>query len=57
MDGRLLIELINGPMLFQEKATPAENKAGLDRCIVEKGWLMLREGGHAVYAGCGGFVR
>jgi hypothetical protein len=24
MDGRLLIELINGPMLFQEKATPAE---------------------------------
>jgi hypothetical protein len=44
MDGRLLIELINGPMLFQEKATPAEYKAGLDRCI-EKGWLELHESG------------
>ena len=44
MDGRLLIELINGPMLFQEKATTAEYKAGLDRCI-EKGWLVLHESG------------
>jgi hypothetical protein len=44
MDGRLLIELINGPMLFQEKATPAEYKAGLDRCI-EKGWLVMHESG------------
>jgi hypothetical protein len=44
MDGRLLIELFNGPMLFQEKATPAEYKAGLDRCI-EKGWLVLHESG------------
>jgi hypothetical protein len=47
MDGRLLIELINGPMLFQEKATPAEYKAGLDRCI-EKGWLELHESGSFV---------
>jgi hypothetical protein len=44
MEGRLLIELINGPMLFQEKATPAEYKAGLDRCI-EKGWLEMHESG------------
>jgi hypothetical protein len=44
MDGRLLIELLNGPMLFQEKATPAEYKAGLYRCI-EKGWLELHESG------------
>jgi hypothetical protein len=44
MDGRLLIELINGPMLFQEKATPAEYKAGLDHCI-ENGWLELHESG------------
>jgi hypothetical protein len=44
MDGRLLIELINGSMLFHEKSAPAEYKAGLDRCI-EKGWLMLHESG------------
>jgi hypothetical protein len=44
MDGRLLIELINGPMLFQEKATPAEYKVCVDRCI-EKGWLELHESG------------
>jgi hypothetical protein len=28
-DGRIHIEKINGPMLFQLKATPAEYKAGL----------------------------
>jgi hypothetical protein len=26
-DGRIFIELLNGPMLFQLKATPAEYKA------------------------------
>jgi hypothetical protein len=44
MDGRILIERINGPMLYQEKATRAEYKAGLDRAI-EKGWLVLHESG------------
>jgi hypothetical protein len=44
VEGRLLIELINGPMLFQEKATPAEYKAGLDRAIAN-GWLVLHESG------------
>ena len=43
-DGRIHIEKINGPMLFQLKATPAEYKAGLDRAI-EKGWLLLHESG------------
>jgi hypothetical protein len=43
-DGRIYIEKINGPMLFAEKATPAEYKAGLDRAI-EKGWLVLHESG------------
>lgn len=43
-DGRIYIEKINGPMLFQFKATPAEYKAGLDRAI-ENGWLVLRESG------------
>jgi hypothetical protein len=28
-DGRIFIELINGPMLFELKATPAEYSAGL----------------------------
>lgn len=41
---RIYIEKINGPTLFQDKATPAEYKAGLDRTI-EKGWLMMHESG------------
>jgi hypothetical protein len=44
MDGRTLIERLNGPMLFEFKATPAEYKAGLDRAIA-KGWLVLHESG------------
>jgi hypothetical protein len=43
-DGRIYIEKINGPMLFQLKVTPAEYKGGLDRAI-EKGWLVLHESG------------
>jgi len=29
-DGRIYIEKINGPFLFELKATPAEYRAGLD---------------------------
>ena len=29
-DGRIHIKKINGPMLYQHKATPAEYKAGLE---------------------------
>jgi hypothetical protein len=43
-DGRIHIEKINGPMLFQLKATPDEYKAGLDRALAN-GWLMLHESG------------
>jgi hypothetical protein len=43
-DGRIHIEKINGPMLYQFKATPAEYKAGLDRAI-SNGWLVLHESG------------
>jgi hypothetical protein len=43
-DGRIYIEKINGPMLFQLKASPAEYKAGLDRAIAN-GWLVLHESG------------
>jgi hypothetical protein len=47
-DGRIHIEKINGPMLFQLKATPAEYKAGLDRAIAN-GWLVLHESGTFVH--------
>ena len=43
-DGRIYIELINGPFLFREKGTPDEYKAGLDLAI-ERGWLELDESG------------
>jgi hypothetical protein len=43
-DGRIFIEQINGPMLFEHKATPAEYKAGLDLAVA-KGWLELHESG------------
>jgi hypothetical protein len=43
-DGRIYIENINGPFLFQLKGTPAEYKAGLDRAIAN-GWLWLHESG------------
>ena len=43
-DGRIYIEKVNGPMLFELKATPAEYRAGLERAI-EKGWLELHESG------------
>jgi hypothetical protein len=32
-DGRIFIELINGPFLFELKAKPAKNAAGLDLAI------------------------
>jgi hypothetical protein len=43
-DGRIHIELINGPFLFEHKGSPAEYKAGLGLCI-ERGWLWLNESG------------
>jgi hypothetical protein len=43
-DGRVYIEAINGPMIFQGKATAAEYKAGLDLPIA-RGMLWLHESG------------
>ena len=43
-EGRIYIELINGPILFREKGTPEEYKAGMDLAI-ERGWLVLHESG------------
>jgi hypothetical protein len=41
-DGRY-IELLNGPMLFEHKATPAEYTGGLK--AIERGWLAVHESG------------
>jgi len=43
-DGRIYIEKINGPFLFELKGTPAEYSAGLERAIA-KGWLVMHESG------------
>jgi hypothetical protein len=43
-DGRIYIEKINGPFLYELKGSQAEYKAGLDRAI-ERGWLVLHESG------------
>jgi hypothetical protein len=43
-DGRIYIERINGPFLYEHKGSPAEYKAGLDLAIA-KGWLWLHESG------------
>ena len=43
-DGRIHIEKINGPFLFEEGGNPAEYRAGLD-VAVARGWLWLHESG------------
>jgi hypothetical protein len=43
-DGRIFIELLNGPFLFDLKGTPAEYSAGLNLAI-ERGWLEIHESG------------
>jgi hypothetical protein len=43
-DGRIYIELLNAPMLFEHKATPAEYSAGL-KLAIERGWLHMHESG------------
>jgi hypothetical protein len=42
--GRIHIEKINGPFLFDLRGTPAEYSAGLNLCIAN-GWLVLHESG------------
>jgi hypothetical protein len=43
-DGRIFIELLNGPFLFELKGTPAEYGAGL-RLAIERGRLWKHESG------------
>jgi hypothetical protein len=44
MDGRVLVERINGPFLYELKGSPEEYWAGVQRAI-EKGWLEMHESG------------
>jgi hypothetical protein len=44
-DGHILIERLNGAMLYQHKATPAEYKTGLNLVAIGRGWLQLHESG------------
>ena len=43
-EGRIYIEKINGPMLFEHGANPAEYKAGL-LLAIERGYLAIHESG------------
>jgi hypothetical protein len=43
-DGRIHIEKINGPFLFELKGSPAEYGAGL-KLAIARGWLWLYESG------------
>jgi hypothetical protein len=43
-DGRIYIELLNGPFLFELKASPAEYTAGLKLAIAH-GWIEMHESG------------
>ena len=43
-DGRIHIELINGPFLFKDKGSPTEYGAGMKLCM-ERGWLVMHESG------------
>jgi hypothetical protein len=43
-DGRIHIEKVNGPFLFEIKGTPAQYKAGLTYAI-ERGWIEMHRSG------------
>ncbi len=43
-DGRIYIELLNAPFLFQHDGSPAEYGAGLALAI-ERGWIWKHESG------------
>jgi hypothetical protein len=45
-DDRIHIELLNGPMLFELKATPAEYSAGL-KFAIERGFELAGDSGAA----------
>ena len=46
-DGRIYIELLNGPFLFSHGGSPAEYGAGI-KLAIERGWLTMHESGSYV---------
>jgi hypothetical protein len=43
-EGRIHIEKVNGPFLFQDQARPEEYAAGIVMAV-ERGWLLMQESG------------
>jgi hypothetical protein len=43
-DGRIDVELINGPFLFKDKASPAEYGASM-KVALKRSWLVMHESG------------
>jgi hypothetical protein len=43
-DGRIYIELINAPFLYEAKGNPDEYLAGL-KLAIDRGWLMMDRSG------------
>jgi hypothetical protein len=47
-DGRIHIEKINGPFLYEAKGSPDEYLAGL-KLAIDRGWLWLHESESGTY--------
>ena len=43
-DGRIHIEKVNGPFLFEVKGTPDQYRAGITHAV-ECGWIVMHESG------------
>lgn len=43
-DGRIHVEKVNGPFLFDVKGTPDQYLAGIKHAI-ERGWIVMHESG------------
>lgn len=43
-DGRIHVEKMNGPFLFEFGALPAQYSAGI-KCAIDRGWIKMHESG------------
>jgi hypothetical protein len=43
-DGRIFVELVNGPFIYEDKGSSAEYGAGM-KLALERGWLAMHESG------------
>ena len=51
-EGRIRIEKINGPFLFEFKGSPAEYGAGL-KLAIDRGWLWLHKSTYVKFTQAG----